>query len=252
MAATTTTRGSTGSAIAPRAKRKAPFPVELYRSAVGKKYVMALTGIAIMGFVFAHMFGNLKMYFGPEQFNHYGEFLRELLVPLLPRTWALWIMRIGLIVAFVLHIHSAYSLTRMNHAARDMKYQSKRDYVAASYASRTMRYSGVIVGLFLVWHLFDLTFTGTGYDSFVRGMPYENVAISLGRWWNAAIYLIANIALGFHLFHGSWSLFQSMGWNNPRFNSYRRGFATGFAALVVVGNCSFPIAVTAGIVSVPS
>lgn len=246
MAATSVTRGSAGPA--PKAKGKAPFLVELYGSAVGKKYVMALTGIAIMGFVFAHMVGNLKMYFGPEDFNHYGEFLRELLVPILPRTLALWLLRIGLIVAFALHIHSAYSLTRMNHAAREVKYQSKRDYLAANYASRTMRYSGVIVGLFLIWHLFDLTWTGTG-ATFVRGMPYENVAASLSRVWVAAIYVVANIALGFHLFHGSWSLFQSMGWNNPRFNRARRAFAAGFAGIVVVGNVSFPLAVTFGIVS---
>jgi succinate dehydrogenase / fumarate reductase cytochrome b subunit len=246
----TATRGSTGPATVQTPARKAPFFVELYRSAVGKKYVMALTGIAIMGFVFAHMVGNLKMYMGAEEFNHYGEFLRELLVPILPRTMALWLMRIGLIAAFALHIHSAYGLTRINQSARSTKYQSRRDYVAANYASRTMRVSGIIVGLFLVWHLFDLTFTGTGYDSFVRGHPYENVAISLGRVWNAAIYVVANIALGFHLFHGSWSLFQSMGWNNPRFNSWRRAFASGFAAIIVVGNVSFPIAVTAGIVSV--
>ena len=148
-----------------------------------------------MGFVFAHMVGNLKMYLGPEEFNDYGEFLRELLVPILPRTVALWLMRIGLIVAFALHIHAAYSLTRTNHAAREIKYQSKRDYLAANYASRTMRWTGIIVGLFLVWHLFDLSWTGTGYD-FVRGMPYENVADSLGRIWVAAIYVVANIALG--------------------------------------------------------
>lgn len=248
MAATSVSRGTTGTAEPPKSKRKGPFPVELYRSSVGKKYVMALTGIAIMGFVFAHMIGNLKMYLGPEEFNEYGEFLRELLVPILPHTVFLWILRIGLIVAFALHIHAAYSLTRTNHAARAVKYQSKRDYLAANYASRTMRWSGVIVGLYLVWHLFDLSWTGTGYD-FVRGFPYENVALSLGRWWNALIYLVANIALGFHLFHGSWSLFQTMGWNNPRFNQARRGFAAGFAGLIVVGNVSFPLAVTAGIVS---
>ncbi len=248
MAATSVTRGTAGSAEAPKARRKAPFPVELYRSAVGKKYVMAITGIMLMGFVLVHMVGNLKMYLGPEEFNEYGEFLRELLVPLLPHTVFLWIMRIGLIVAFVLHIHAAYSLTRTNHAAREVKYQSKRDYLAANYASRTMRYSGVIVGLFLIWHLFDLTWTGTGY-TYVRGLPYENVANSLGRIWVAAIYVVANIALGFHLFHGSWSLFQTMGWNNPRFNRARRGFAAGFAGLIVVGNVSFPLAVTAGIVS---
>lgn len=249
MAATTATRGSTGSATAPRAKRKAPFPIELYRSAVGKKYVMAVTGIMIIGFVFFHMLGNLKMYLGAEDFDHYGEWLRELLVPFVPRTVTLWLLRLGLIGAFVLHIHAAYALTRINQKARATKYQSKRDYIAANYASRTMRWSGVIVGLFLVWHLFDLTFTGTGYH-YVRGHVYSNVALSLGRPLNALLYLVANLALGVHLFHGTWSLFQTMGWNNPRFNSWRRGFATGLTALIVLGNVSFPLAVTAGIVSV--
>ena len=110
MATTTVSRGS-AAGERPRAKRKAPFPVEFYRSGLGKKYVMAITGIMLMGFVFAHMVGNLKMFLGPEEFNHYGEFLRELLVPIVPRTVALWGLRLGLIAAFALHIHSAYSLT---------------------------------------------------------------------------------------------------------------------------------------------
>jgi len=247
MATTTVARGSADGGT-PRAKRKAPFPVEFYRSALGKKYVMAITGIMLMGFVFAHMVGNLKMFIGPEDFNHYGEFLRELLVPIVPRTVALWGLRLGLIAAFALHIHSAYSLTRMNHAAREMKYQSKRDYIAANFASRTMRQTGIIFGIFLIWHLFDLTFTGTGYH-YVRGLPYENVANSLGRPLVAILYMIGSIALGIHLFHGAWSLFQSMGWNNPRFNSWRRNFAVGFAVIVTAGNLSFPIAVLAGVVS---
>jgi len=209
---------------------------------------MAITGIMIMGFVFAHMVGNLKMYLGPGPFNHYGEFLRELLVPIVPRTVALWGLRLGLIAAFVLHIHSAYSLTRMNHSAREMKYQSKRDYIAANFASRTMRWTGIIFAIFLVWHLFDLTFTGTGYH-YVRGQAYQNVAYSLERIPVALLYMAGTIALGIHLFHGAWSLFQSLGLNNPRFNSWRRNFAIGFATIVTVGNLSFPIAVLAGVVS---
>jgi len=247
MATTTVARG----AAAARPKRKAPFPVELYRSAVGKKYVMAITGIMIMGFVFFHMVGNLKMYLGPKEFDTYADFLRNLLVPILPRTVTLWLMRIGLIAAFVLHIHAAYGLTVINHKAREVKYQSKRDYVAANYASRTMRWSGVIVGLFIVWHLFDLSWTGTGYH-FYRGAAYENVDGSLSRWPVALLYIVANLALGFHLFHGAWSLFQTMGWNNPRFNAWRRNFAAGFAGLIVVANVSFPIAVLAGVVGVHS
>ena len=248
MASTTVSRGASAGG-APRAKRKAPFPVEFYRSALGKKYVMAITGIMLMGFVFAHMVGNLKMYIGAEDFNHYAEFLREILVPILPPTVFLWLMRLGLIAAFALHIHSAYGLTRMNHAAREVKYQSRRDYQAANFASRTMRWTGIIVGLFLIWHLFDLTWTGTPGMTFVRGNPYDNVVSSLGRPLVAAFYVAANVALGIHLFHGAWSLFQSMGWNNPKFNSWRRNFAVGFAVIVTVGNLSFPIAVLAGIVS---
>jgi succinate dehydrogenase / fumarate reductase, cytochrome b subunit len=235
--------------VHPRSRRPAPWPVEFYRSAVGKKWVMALTGIALMGYVFAHMFGNLKVYFGAEDFNHYGEFLRELLVPLLPRTWTLWLLRIGLTLAFVFHIHSAASLTLMNrraHAAGG--YISRRDWQAANAASRSMRYTGVVILLFVIWHLADLTW-GTVNPDFVRGDVYRNMIASFERPAVSAIYIVANIALGLHLFHGAWAMFQSLGLNNPKWNSWRRGFAAGFAGIVMVGNLSFPIAVMTGIVS---
>ncbi len=230
-------------------RRPAPWPVEFYRSAVGKKWVMALTGIILMGFVFFHMVGNLKVYMGADDYNHYGEFLRELLVPLLPRTVFLWLLRGGLIVAFALHIHSAWSLTRMNRQARAAGgYVSKRDYQAANAASRSMRLTGVVVALFLLWHLADLTW-GTVNPDFVRGDVYRNLVASFERPAVSAVYIVANIALGLHLFHGAWSMFQSLGVNNPRWNSWRRGFAAGFAGLIVVGNLSFPIAVLTGVVS---
>lgn len=249
MATTTVSRGPAAGG-APRAKRKAPFPVELYRSAVGKKYVMAITGIMLMGFVLVHMIGNLKMYQGAEDLNAYGEFLRRLAYPLLPKYGAIWLLRIGLLAAIALHIHAAYSLTRMNQAARTVKYQSQRDYVAANFASRTMRYTGVIVLLFIIWHLLDLT-VGASFANpdFVYGEPYENAVASLSRIPVGIFYLVANLALGIHLFHGAWSLFQSMGWNNPRFNVWRRNFAAGFAAIIVIGNVSFPVAIMTGIVS---
>src|SRR5262245_15359811 len=232
-----------------RRRRPAPWPVEFYRSAVGKKWVMALTGIALMAYVFAHMFGNLKLYFGAQDFNHYSEFLRELLVPFLPRTVTLWLLRIGLIIAFVFHIHAAASLTLMNRRARaEGGYISPRDYQAANAASRSMRLTGVVIALFLVFHLADLTW-GTANPDFVRGDVYRNLVASFERPVVALIYIVANIALGIHLFHGSWSLFQSLGLNNPRWNSARRVFATAFAAIVLVGNVSFPIAVQLGIVS---
>jgi succinate dehydrogenase / fumarate reductase, cytochrome b subunit len=235
--------------VHPRSRRPAPWPVEFYRSAVGKKWVMAVTGILIMGYVFAHMVGNLKVYLGAEEFNHYGEFLRDLLVPLLPRTVTLWLLRIGLIVAFAFHIHAAASLTLMNRRAHaEGGYVSRRDWQAANAASRSMRWTGVVILLFLVWHLADLTW-GTVNPDFVRGDVYRNFVATFERPAVSALYIVAVLALGLHLFHGSWSLFQSLGLNNPRWNSWRRSFAIGFAALVTVGNLSFPIAVLTGVVS---
>jgi succinate dehydrogenase / fumarate reductase, cytochrome b subunit len=252
MASTTVARAATSSPA-----RKVPFPIELYRSAVGKKYVMAITGIIGIGFVVTHMIGNLKVYLGLIQHDGeqvydidvYGEFLRELLVPLLPRTYALWALRLVLIGALFLHLHAAYALTVMNRRARPVKYQSKRDYVAADFAARTMRWTGIIVLLFLAWHLADFTWGWVNPD-FVRGAVYRNLDASLSRLPVAILYIVANIALGIHLFHGTWSLFQSLGWNNPRFNQWRRGLATATATVIVVGNVSMPIAVQAGIIQI--
>jgi len=246
MAQAVSTRGPvTGTATAGKKRRKL-FLLDLYGTAVGKKYAMALTGIAMMGFVLVHMIGNLKMYLGHTSkgqyhIDEYGEFLRNLLVPILPRTVTLWLLRVGLIGAFGVHIGAAASLTRMNAKARPVKYQSQRDYVAANFASRTMRVTGIIFALFLLWHLSDLTW-GFANHGFVRGEVMRNLHASLSRAPIAAIYIVGNVALGVHLFHGSWSLFQSLGLNNPRFNRGRQLFAAGFAALIVAGNLSFPIA----------
>jgi succinate dehydrogenase / fumarate reductase cytochrome b subunit len=233
---------------APAATRRAPFPVELYRSAVGKKYVMAVTGIMWMGYVLSHMAGNLKIYLGAEDINHYGHWLRTLGTPFLPFSGLLWILRGGLVAAFVLHVHAAYSLTRMNQA-RDRKYESRRDFVAASFASRTMRWTGVIVLLFLAWHLADLTWGIEGvHPDYIRGDIYNNMVLSFERPLVALFYIVANLALGVHLLHGAWSLFQSLGWNHPRFNNLRRWFAYGFTILVIGGNITFPLAVLTGVI----
>ena len=213
---------------------------------------MAISGLAMIGFVVFHMIGNLKMYFGQADLDHYAEFLKELLYPIAPKGVVLWILRGGLITMLALHLHAAWSLTRLNRTARAVKYQGPRDYQVANFASRTMRWTGIIVLAYLVWHLLDLTFgtvNAIGTDGeFVRGEVYNNVVRSLDRPVVAAFYIVANILLGIHLFHGAWSFFQSLGWNNPRFNSWRRGFAVGIATVVVVGNVSFPVAVLAGIV----
>ena len=241
---------ATGTAL--QARKKRPFLLDLYSTAVGKKYVMAISGIAMMGFVLFHMLGNLKMYLGAESLDHYAEFLQVLLYPILPKNAMLWILRGGLLSMLLLHLHAAWSLTMLNRHARPVKYQGARDYQVAKFASRTMRWTGIIVLAYLVWHLLDFTFgtvNAVGTEStFVRGEVYNNVVRSLDRPVVAAFYVIANILLGIHLFHGAWSIFQSLGWNNPRFNNWRRGFATGFATIIVVGNVSFPIAVIAGIV----
>lgn len=244
----------TGTATAKKKRR--PFLLDIYSTAVGKKYVMGATGIMMMGFVLFHMIGNLKMYLGASHLNEYALFLEHLLVPIAPEGVVLWILRGGLITALALHLHAAYSLTMLNRKARPVKYQSPRDYQIANFASRTMRLSGLVVLAFIAWHLADLTFgavnSETGKMITENGEEmkdvYSAVLYTFNRTPVALFYVIANILLGIHLFHGAWSIFQSFGWNNPRFNKWRRAFATGFAAIVVVGNVSFPVAVMAGII----
>jgi succinate dehydrogenase / fumarate reductase cytochrome b subunit len=233
---------------APRGRaRQLPWPLAFYSTAVGKKWVMAVTGIALLGFVFLHMLGNLKLYLGAGEINAYGEALRDLGGHFIPRTYALWAMRLGLITAFVFHIHSAASLTLMNRRARPIGYQSPRHYIAANYAARTMRWSGVIVGLYLLFHLADLTW-GFANPDFVRGDVYHNMVGSLQRAPVALLYVVANLALGLHIYHGAWSMFQSLGVNSPRINQARRWFATAFAAVIVIGNLSFPVLILIGVV----
>lgn len=238
-------------------RKPLPWPVEFYRSAVGKKWVMAVTGIIILGFVLVHMIGNLKIYIGflagegAYEIDLYGEALRSLFFPILPEHVALWVLRIGLIAAFVLHIHSAYALTLMNRRARTVDYQGPRNYLVANYASRTMRWTGIIVLLYLVWHLADFTWgtPGIAPDGWEHGAVYSNFVLSFQRVPVAILYIVANLAMGQHIFHGAWSMFQSLGINNPKFNPWRRYLAIAFAAIIVIANISFPIAVLTGLVS---
>ena len=232
-------------------RRKVPWAIEFYRSAVGKKWVMALTGVVLITYVVAHLIGNLKAYLGPEEIDKYGEALRDLGGDLVPHTSLLWLMRGGLLLAFLLHVHAAYSLTYTNWKARGGRYAA-RDYAAADFASRSMRWTGTIVLLFIAFHLADLTWgvepAATG--EFVRGSVYGNLVASLERVPVAITYAVANLALGVHLYHGTWSLFQSVGLSHPRFNRWRRYAAWALTAFVVVGNLSFPIAVQVGILEV--
>ncbi len=230
-----------------RRGRAWPFPLNLYQTAVGRKWVMAVTGLGLIGFVIVHMIGNLHVYEGPARMHEYAETLRTLGGGLVPRGAVLWLMRLGLLGMFVLHLHSAITLSRMSQAA-DSKYQGGRDHVAATYASRTMRWTGPIIALYLFYHLADLTWGWWLGDDFVPGDPYHNVAESLASLPVAILYVVANIALAWHIFHGAWSMFQSLGVNNPRFNHLRRGLATAIAAVILVGNLSFPILTQAGLI----
>jgi succinate dehydrogenase / fumarate reductase cytochrome b subunit len=226
------------------------------RSGVGKKAVMAVTGIILFGFVLIHMIGNLKLYEGGHQeagqaelvykLDSYAGWLREVGAPAIPTSGVLWIARLVLLGAVVLHIWAAYSLTRGSQAARPRRYERYKP-AHLSYASRTMRWGGVIILLFVIYHLLHLT-TGTVHPEFRHGAVYHNVVTGFQVWWVALFYIVANIALGFHLYHGLWSLFQTLGWNHPRFNSWRRAFAHAFAWIVTLGNISFPVAVLTGLV----
>ena len=227
--------------------RRRPWPLEFYRSAVGKKWVMAVTGIVLIGYLIAHLVGNLKMYLGAEEIDSYGEALRDLGSDLVPRTSLLWTMRLGLLAATLLHIHAAYSLTLTNWKARSGRYR-ERDYAVASYASRSMRWTGVIVILFVFFNLADLTWgiSPAASDEYVRGAIYHNMIATFTRLPVAIFYGIANVALGFHLYHATWSLFQSLGWSHPRFNQWRRYAAYLVTGFIVIGNLSFPVAVQLG------
>jgi succinate dehydrogenase / fumarate reductase cytochrome b subunit len=247
MTATQSTTGQGPAPVHPGGPSGHPL-VRFWRSALGKKWIMAVTGIMLLGFVLFHMLGNLKIYLGAAHLDEYAEWLRTIGEPFVPRGVFLWILRIGLIAAFFGHIVSAAQLTRMNHRSRPVKYQSPRDYVAADFASRTMRWTGVIVGLFVIFHLMDLTW-GTVNPDWARGHVYANVIHSFQRVPVAIIYIVANIALAIHIFHGAWSMFQSLGLNNPKWNDARRKFAIGFALLIGVANVSFPLLVVTGVVS---
>lgn len=207
---------------------------------------MAVSGLVLFGFVLGHMAGNLKLYQGPEKLNAYAEWLREIGAPALPHGGLLWIARAVLLAAVAVHMVSAWQVTRMSRAARPRGYADDRR-VQATYASRTMRWGGVLIALFVVYHLFHFTWgPAWAHPDFVPGDVYHNVVAGFSVLPVSVFYIVAHAALALHLYHGLWSLFQSLGWNHPRIKPWRRPFAKAFAALIFVGNVSFPIAVLTG------
>jgi succinate dehydrogenase cytochrome b subunit len=210
-----------------------------WSSTIGRKVVMAVTGVILFGFVLGHMVGNLQLYLGAKALNDYAVWLREF-----AHGAALPAARITLIVAVLAHIWSATSLTLASRAARPTPYR-RWEPRESTYASRTMRWGGVIILLFVIYHLMHFTW-GNAHPSFVPGDVYHNVVAGFAVPWVSAVYILAMLALGLHLKHGLWSMFQTLGVSHPRYERYARVFAAAFAAIVVLGNISFPIAVLAG------
>ncbi len=209
----------------------------LHQTTIGKKVVMALSGLVIVGFVIGHFLGNLNLYRGQEAMDAYAHFLQGL-------TPVLWGTRLLLLFAFGAHIAAAFSLWSRNNKARGSRYKKHQD-MATDYAARTMYWSGPILLLFVVYHLLHFTILPAH-----PGEVYRNVVEGLQNPWIAGVYIVGNIALGFHIFHGIFSATQTLGANHPRINSYRRDAAVAISAAITLGNLSFPISVLAGFVTV--
>jgi succinate dehydrogenase / fumarate reductase cytochrome b subunit len=241
--ATTATR-ATGTKVTSAGQRRTPKAAKT--SSVAKKVVMAVTGIIMIAYLIAHMIGNLHAFQCPKEYNDYALFLRTFGEPLLPYRTLLTAIEIVLSLSVIGHIWAAVSLWRQAKRARPVGYVTKKAN-AQTYASRTMRWGGVIILLFLIYHLLDFT-AGAVNPGFVEGDVYRNVVASFSLWYVSLFYILAQVALGFHLYHGLWSLFQSLGWNQPRFNRWRSYFAHAFAWIITIGNISFPLAVLTGLV----
>jgi succinate dehydrogenase / fumarate reductase cytochrome b subunit len=208
-----------------------------YGTTLGKKVVMAVTGIILFGFLIGHMLGNLQFFAGPEKLNAYAENLRAL-GPLL------WAVRIGLLIATLLHIQAAAALWRLQKLARPVAY-SRRQNVGSNYAARTMYWSGPIVLAFLIYHLLHFTI-GAAHPNFRDLRPYENVVIGFSNPIVSIAYVVAMVLLGMHLYHGLWSMFQTIGFAHPRYTPKLKAFAKLFTVVLVAGFLAVPIAVLAG------
>jgi succinate dehydrogenase / fumarate reductase, cytochrome b subunit len=210
-------------------------------STIGKKIVMAGSGAILAAFVIAHMLGNLQLYLGADALNAYSVFLHEVL-----HGAGLWIARAVLLAALGLHVWAAASLTAADRAARPVRYREFEPR-ESTYASRTMRWSGVLLFAFVVYHLLDLTF-GTVNPSFQSGNVFHNVVASFRVVPVALLYVVAMLLLWLHLRHGMWSMLRTLGLGHPRYERMAHRFAALFATVVVAGNVSFPLAVLFGFV----
>lgn len=217
-------------------------PLAFWRSTVGKKVVMAVTGIIGIGFVLGHISGNMLAFKGADALNAYGKFLHTTVGELL------WVVRIVLILSVILHVIAAYQLTQMSHAARPEAY-TKREPQVSTLASRLMRWGGVLLLVFIVFHILHFT-TGTidPAGAFAEYHPYENVVASFKIWWVSLFYIVSMIFLGLHLYHGAWSSFRTLGARPRSDNPLQRRVAALIAFVVWFGFTLIPVAVLLGVI----
>ena len=210
------------------------------------KFVMAVTGAVLILYLVAHMIGNLKIFLGEESLDTYAEWLRVVGEPALPAQGLLWLVRIVLLVSVVAHIVAATVLARRARRARPVRYAHRRP-VSTSYASRTMRWGGVIILLFVIYHILDLT-TGTVNPNGVPGEVYDNVVADFSRWYITLAYTLAVVAVGFHVRHGVWSALQTLGRSSGPDQARYKAIALVFAVVLTAGFLAVPFAVQFGLV----
>jgi succinate dehydrogenase / fumarate reductase cytochrome b subunit len=213
---------------------------------VFKKFVMAISGILMLLFLIAHMIGNLHVFQGAESFNDYSEWLRTVGEPALPPRTLLTAIEIGLLVSVLAHMWAAITLWRQAKRARPERYVTKKP-VAQTYAARTMRWGGVIIALFIIYHILDLTF-GVANPDGIDSTPYDRLVASFQNPIATTVYVVALILLGMHLRHGIWSVTQTLGLSNRRRERTANAFAVAFATLLIAGYLVVPAAVVFGLV----
>jgi succinate dehydrogenase / fumarate reductase cytochrome b subunit len=229
------------------ARRTKPALRLFWDSTIGKKAVMAATGLLFVVFLLAHMAGNLKIFFGADTFDHYAGWLRTIGEPVLPYSWFIWIQRAVLVAALVLHVVAAVQLSRRDRKARPVRYvhgQRPR----ATFATHTMRWGGATLAVYLVWHILDLT-VGVANQDFVADQPYHNVVADFQVWWVDVIYLVALLMLGLHINHGFWSAAQTLGIKSASRDRTLKTVGSVLAVVITGGFMIVPIAVMAGWVS---
>lgn len=221
----------------------------IYRTSIGKKVIMAGSGVVLLLYVIGHMIGNLKAFLSAQELDTYAAFLRRMGEPIFPHSVLLWIIRVVVTVAFVVHVYLAIDLSVRSRRARQYRY-AHPDHVQANPAAFTMRWGGIAIGLFLIFHLAQFTWGWIHPDyTFVRGGVYHNVVGSFNQWWVVVIYVAAMFALGMHLYHGTWSIFQTFGVNSRRWDRVIRRTAATLAIIIFVGFSAVPVGVLVGAIS---